>query len=197
MSEGIWASIVQDYPVYITGAAAGVSGLVVIYKKVLKPMFNTVKSFWQTIDKIDTIFEEITPNGGRSVKDRVNKTYHELTFVSERLRAFLADTKDAHFETDAEGNCTRVNRTYTRLVERETSEIIGNGWHNCVLQEDRESVVRAWDDAVDDARELTINFRFETPSGKIIPVRGTSYKMTNDQGEVIGFLGKIQVLENS
>lgn len=157
-------------------------------------MIRAVKSFWDTIDKIDIIFDEITPNGGKSIKDKIDNIDSSLILVSERLRAFLSDTIDAHFETDAKGLCTRVNRTYTRLVERGTSEILGNGWHNCIYQEDRENVIKAWEDAVKEKRELSINFRFETPSGKVIPVRGTSYKMTNDKGEVIGYLGKLKVV---
>lgn len=196
MPEGIGSDLIQNYAIYIASISAIISGVIVTYKKVVKPVIKHVQQWYVMQDKIDRIFEEITPNGGKSIKDKIDKIDVDLTQVGERLRAYLSDTKEAHFETDAEGNCTRVNRTYTRLVERETSEVLGHGWHNCVYQPDREKVIEAWQDAVDDDRELTIKFNFETPSGKIIPVRGTSYKMTNDEGEVIGYLGKIKVLEN-
>jgi len=197
MSEGFWGGIIQDYAIYLAAVSAIISSLIVVYRKAIKPMLKAVTHYYAAIEKIDKIFEEMRPNGGTSIKDKIDRIDHGLTFVGERLRAYLADADEAHFETDADGNCTRVNRTYTRLVERETSEILGHGWHNCVYQKDREHVTSAWYDAVDDDRELSLNFRFETPSGKIIPVKGVSYKMTNDEGVVIGYLGKIRILKDN
>lgn len=192
MSEiEIGSSLVEDYAIYAASISAIISALIVIYRKAVKPVIKHFKEWYDMMDKIDYIFKEVKPNEGSSIKDKIDQIDLGLTFVGERFRAYLADSKEAHFETDAEGNCTRVNRTYTRLVEREPSEILGQGWQNCISQQDRQYVVDAWQHAVDDHRELTLNFHFETPSGTIIPVRGTSYKMVNQKGEVIGYLGKV------
>lgn len=193
----IGSSLIENYAVYIASISAIISGIYLIYRKVVKPVFEYVKEWRKTAIQVEKIFEELTPNGGTSVKDKIDKIDTSLTYVSERLRAYLADVSEAHFETDAQGNYIRVNRTYTRLVGREPSEVLGKGWHNCIYQDDRESVIQAWEDSIDDSRELVIRFRFETPSGEIVPVRGTSYKMISDTGEVIGFLGKIIVDEEA
>ena len=196
MPEGVGADIIQDWGIYAASISAIIGAAILIYKKVVKPVIKHFQEWYDMIAKIDVMVHELTPNDGSSIKDKIWNIDHNLTFVGERLRAYVSDTDIALFETDSEGFCTSVNRTYTRLVERETFEVLGYGWHNCVHQEDRGYVIKAWENAVADARELTIGFRFETPSGRIIPVKGTSYKMTNEKGEVIGFLGKIRVQDN-
>lgn len=197
MVEGELGGIISNVGLILAGASAIISTLLIVYKKVVKPIYNHFKNWYDMMDKIDIIFDEVTPNDGKSIKDRVNKTHRGLTFVSARLKAHLADTQEASFETDEKGNCNYVNRTYTRLVQRSPSEVMGQGWQNCILEEDREYVIQSWKKAINEGRELSIKFRFETPSGKVIPIKAASYKMTNEEGEIIGYLGKIKVLEET
>jgi PAS domain S-box-containing protein len=193
MPEGLGTSLIQDYAIYAASISTILGALLLIYKKVVKPVYKHFTEWYDMIEKIDKIFIELTPNGGTSTKDKIIRIDTNLTLVGERLRAYLTDTEIAHFETDMNGYCTSVNRTYTRLVERESSEILGHGWHNCVYQKDRDYVIKAWERAVLENRELSISFRFETPSGKLIPIRASSYKMTDSKGETIGYLGKIKL----
>jgi len=195
MPEGNWIAYLELYGIYIVAISALIPFLVYAYKKGIKPVIMHIVNCYTMSQKIDQIFEEMIPNGGTSIKDKIDKIDTRLTLVGERLRAHFADVNEAHFETDTEGLCTRVNRTYTRMVERDPSEVLGHGWQNCVHPDDRERVTESWYDSVDEDRELSINFRFETPSGKVIPVSGTSYKMIDDEGDIIGYLGKLKIVE--
>jgi len=160
-------------------------------------MIKLVRKWNQTVEKIDKIFTEVTPNNGSSIKDIINSIDKKLVEFSEMQKAVLADDDKALFKTDVDGNCNWVNRTYSRTVERMPSELMDHGWQNAIAQEDREYVVKSWYNAVKERREFTASFTFETPGGRRIPAVVRSYKMTNSRGEVIGYLGSISILETN
>jgi len=195
MPEGNWETLVNLYGVYAAISAALIPALIYVYRKGIKPLYTHVRNCLAITDKIDLIFEEMIPNGGTSIKDKVDNIDSNINYLGERQRALLADSDLAYCEMDTEGKCTWINRTYTRLVERSPSEILGHGWHNCVAQKERENVLKAWFDSVEEDRELSINFNFETPEGNLRSVKGTSYKMTNPEGETIGFMGVLKTLD--
>jgi len=192
--EGLWTRLAELYDIYIIITIVLIPTLIFIWKKGIKPLFTQLQVCFNTSDKIEHIFQELMPNGGTSLKDRVDRTYDTVNYIGERQRALLSDDGIAHCEMDAEGKCTWINRTYARLVERTPSEVMGNGWHNCIAPKERERVVKAWFDSVKEDREISIDFNFETPTGELKLVRGMSYKMTNPEGETIGFMGKLTVL---
>jgi PAS domain S-box-containing protein len=179
---------------YATALSATIAVSVLLYRKGIKPMVAFLRNYTSTVYKINAIFEEITPNGGTSIKDKIDRIDRQVTLVNERQKASSADFPDALFETDPEGNCYWINRTYARMVKRLPSELMGRGWQNAIAQEDREEVVEAWYSAAKDDREFVMDFKFETPDGELIPAKVRSYKMTDSKGETIGFYGNIQKL---
>jgi PAS domain S-box-containing protein len=186
-----WAILIQEYGAIATGTSAIIATSIILYRKVFKPMFQAIKQYNNLCEKVDVIFYEITPNGGTSIKDTVNIISKDLNEISEMQKALSADAKEALFKTDSEGNCNWINRTYARTVQRTPPELMGHGWQNSIAKDDREHVVKAWYTAVEEDRELTLNFRFETPDGEMIPARLRSYKMTDSKGEIIGYVGSI------
>jgi PAS domain S-box-containing protein len=203
MSEGeIINDVVNNYALYITAVSAGVGGIIVIYRKVLKPMILGAKRYLDTLGKIDTIFEAVTPNGGTSMLDKVDiiaakmiRVESSLHLTNERSRGRWLDAPEMMFETDTEGNCTWVNRTYARIVGRGIDELLDHGWVNTIAKEDRDRVVKEWYDAVEEHREFSLNFNFESVDGTIIPASVVSYKMINpDDGNTIGYLGTVTAI---
>lgn len=194
MSNGIWSSLIQDYAAYATTASIAFGALIFIYRKGIKPMVKAVQSYYSLVSKVDAIFEEITPNGGKSIKDKIDKIDNDVTLLSERQKARDADDTLARFESDPEGNCTWINRTYARLTQRLPSELMGHGWQNAIAQSEREHVVNEWQTSVKEDREFTLDFNFETPNGSLIPCKVRSYKMTDPGGKIIGYYGTINQL---
>ena len=191
MSNGIWNDLIQNYVAIVTASSGALAVLIFIYKKGVQPVLKAIKEYNSLIGKVDAIFEEIKPNGGKSIKDTVNKIDAKLTLVSERQRAMAADDTAARFETDPHGNCIWVNRTYTRLVQRNPSELMGKGWQNAIAQQDRDDVVNKWYKAAEDNIEFIMDFNFATPNGTLLPCKIRSYKMTDSGGNTIGFSGSI------
>ena len=185
---------VTDLPIFITAASAGLGVIIFLWKKVIKPLCIMFKTHVQNAEKINFIFEELKPNGGQSIIDAINRIESGLNAANGFQKALLADHEDALFETDSEGNCTWMNRTYSRLVERTPAELTGHGWQNAISQEDRVDFVEEWYSAVSEDREFTRDFRFETPRGKLIPVKVRSYKIPDSTGQTIGYLGYVKLL---
>lgn len=195
MPEGDFTSLIQDYAIYVAGISAIISGIIVIYKKAIKPMVKAVTSYYRTIEKIDKIFEEVTPNGGTSIKDKIDKMDHSLALIQQVQDAMAADTTAALFRTDSEGNCVWVNRTYTRTAGRDVSELMGHGWQNAVAQEDRDHIVEEWYTSVKENREFSLEFNFETPTGHKTRAKVRSYKLVDSKGEILGYFGNCQLLD--
>jgi PAS domain S-box-containing protein len=193
MSEA-WSHFVENYAIYGTAISVSIGLITLLYKKGIKPMWNAVAKYSEAIDKIDIIFEELTPNGGKSMKDSLGRIEREVALSRERFRALNADVVEAMFETDLDGNCIWVNRTYCKLVQRTPSELMGHGWINVICQEMREEVVKEWYRSVDQDREFSRNLEFETPDGKCIPVKCNSYKMTSCTGDKLGYLGVVTII---
>ena len=185
---------VNNLPMYITAVTAGLGASVFLWKKVIRPTYIVVRTHMNTVHKIDFIFEELKPNGGASIRDAINRIEEGLNAARGMQRALLADHEDALFETDVNGNCIWMNRTYSRLVERTPAELIGHGWQNAIAQEDRKGLVEEWYAAVLEDREFVRDFSFETPSGRKIPVKVRSYKIPNADGVSMGYLGYVKVL---
>jgi len=195
MSREWWIIVIQNYSIYIGALSATIGVGIFIFKKGIKPLLETIKTYNELCRKVNTIFEEMTPNGGLSVKDKVDRMDKGLSLVQQIQEAMAADTKAALFRTDSSGDCVWVNRTYTKTVGRNISEVLGHGWINGIAQDERDSVVTEWYKSVDENREFSMEFNFETPEGKQTKSKCRSYKMVDCRGEVIGYFGHCDILK--
>ena len=194
MEGNTFSQFLRDLP-FILGALSTIfGGIYVFYNKVILPAMRAYQNYKNLLDKVDLIAEEMKPNGGNSIKDAVHRIEKELTLSSERYKALIADYDSAIFETDAKGNCTWVNRTLAKTVQRIPIELMGNGWINTIAKNDRERVVTEWQKSIEEEREFSNEFSFETPEGNLIPVKVFSYKMINREGDTIGFLGICRIV---
>lgn len=184
--------LIQNYGIIATGLAAGVSGTILLIRRYLMPIIEILKKYNNALDKVDVIFTEMRPNGGSSLKDEVRFVKRNVILMGEKHAALLNDIADPYFEADADGNFIWVNRAFTRLVQRNPSELLGSGWYNAVSERDRKIFVDDWYKAAEQDREISMNLNFEDIGGNIIPCHIRSYKMKDSQsGELLGFLGRV------
>lgn len=66
---------------------------------------------------------------------------------------------------DGKGNFKYANDAYLRLAGRPTSQIVGQGWLNSVVPEERAAVSKAWEEAVADGASFYLEFRLKDPAG--------------------------------
>jgi len=186
-------SVVLYYAAYSAAVGAGVSATILIYTKVIKPVVLHFSQWYEMLDKVDKIFEEVTPNGGSSIKDKIDHIDTQVQLSQQVQQAMAADTKAALFRTDADGNVVWVNRTYTRTVGRDVAECLGHGWHNVIAPEERDTVIAEWYKAVEDDREFYLDVTLITPTGIRTLVRVRSYKLVNAKGDILGYWGNCSV----
>jgi len=182
------------------GAAVGLKVLWSLLKKLWSKMgsmfgINDLKKDLGCLAKqLDFVASELLPNGGSSVRDALNRIEHSVALTNERQRARMLDSVDMVFETDSEGNCIWVNRTYARITNRLPAELLGHGWVNAIAAEDRNHVTEGWYTSTRENREFDMEFSFATPEGVKIPARVRSYKMKDTHDETLGYLGTVTLL---
>lgn len=190
MSGDFWAHAIEHIGIYATAGSALFGFLVLTWKKVGKPVVEFLKKYSDSLAKIDTIFSEVTPDGGTSIKDSIRRIEHEVALSRERFKATHADSDAAMFETDENGNCIWVNRTYCKLTRRTPDQLLGKGWVNAICPGVRDNTIGEFQRAVDEDREMTnLSSEFITPDGECIHITCNTYKMRNHRGATLGYLG--------
>lgn len=200
-----WSSIYFNLQLIIAAAA-----VIAIVYKVFIYLINKVRSIilkiknqCDTICKIQTmipkIYEELTPNHGTSIKDKIDKIDKKVeenikvtNLICHRQKWILDNREEPIFETDEKGNCTWVNEKYCQLVKHNMTYMLGHGWKNVVHENDRERVVQEWESAIQDKRGSTCSYQMVDSDGNIYHVVATA--TIND---VYGYIGSIKILNKN
>lgn len=131
----------------------------------------------------------VLPNGGNSIPDQlrvmssqseergkqIDNIGKKVDSLGNTMRAAQnANSRVATFDTDEEGHCVYVNRTYLRWTGLPLSEVLGWGWLNAIHPEDRQRVRDSWDSAVADSRRFQDTYRIVHVDGAIFTVDGSA-----------------------
>ncbi|GHN00768.1 diguanylate cyclase [Cytophagales bacterium WSM2-2] len=96
------------------------------------------------------------------------------------------------YKTDAAGHRTYVNKTWREITGRPESEAFGSGWAKAIYEEDRQKVIDAWREAVNNQTNFQLEFRFDNPIKGLRWVRNQATPLRNSQGVVTGFIGSVE-----
>ena len=76
------------------------------------------------------------------------------------------------FHTDADGYTTYVNPRWCQITGMPAEEAMGNGWFTAVHEEDKEALIKGWQEATN-VQDISISeYRFVRPDGAIAWVIG-------------------------
>lgn len=122
----------------------------------------------EVLDKLlagqDVIKNELTSNGGTSLKDSVKNIESKVT----KLRAVQKRIEDgagyATMELDENGQLTSCNQTLIDWSERNREELAGKGYINIFHADDRQWVNKQIAEAIFDNRECDIEPRLQVNS---------------------------------
>ena len=95
------------------------------------------------------------------------------------------------FQTDDLGDCLFVNPRWLEITGLSLAEAIGKGWSKALHPDDRERIYEEWYEAAQSGREFALEYRFQSPSGKVTWVSGRAVAMYDDRGERSGYFGTI------
>lgn len=165
---------------------------IAFHRKIVLPIIRGAKKFGDTKFKIDKIYSELSPNGGASIRDAVNRIEIRLVAVEQRQNLYLMESPQGIFETDASGRVISVNRTYCRMTGRTERELFGMNWVNAILPEDRDRVMTNWESSVEECMEFICKFNMIHSDNQIFTVSTIAYPMENQvTGEIIGWMGTV------
>lgn len=160
-------------------------------------LFGAFKWVFNLNKNVKQILEEVKPNGGKSLKDRVtaiqeqvNKDSNSINKIVCRQKWILDNRPEPIFECDTDGNCTWVNEKYCQLLQHDVDYFLGNGWKNGIHCEDLDVVEKEWQKAIKDKRSSTTEYRMVDRESNIYKV-----KVVAIRHEDYGYIGSIHILE--
>ena len=174
---------------------AGITVIALLWKKIIKPLYIGLSKFYDLVDNIELVVAEFTPNGGSSIRDAVDRIEIRQLLSDQRQRVFFQDLNLAICETNADGECTRVNRTFARLTGRLPSELLKFNWVNAIDPDDRDRIFKEWLSAVEAKREFSAHYNILHINGTKIPVYARTFPLYGleklDKGKVQAVVGHI------
>lgn len=171
----------------IIGATGTISGACYwLWKGLVK---KTITFFTRTYGQWNNMVQELTPNGGSSIKDAIGRIETRQMIEVQVRKALSNDSISGVWEASADGQLTYANRTFQRIVGRSLGDLEGWGWVNSVHPEDREKVLKEWKLALEQEREAQLNFRVlnEEP----VPVVSVSHPLRDRAGNLKGYIGQL------
>lgn len=174
-----------------------------MYNAAVKPVIDLMTSIYQSPKrlsalesslggKLDEIIKELKPNGGSSIKDQLNRLETAVS-ISQAERLLLLDSiPQGVFTSDVNGRWIWVNDALRKTVGGSLAEFVGNNWENTISTEDRETVVREWNRAVEQHRDFNLYFHMtnlDTNAKKKVHVIATP--ANNFNSEIIGWNGVV------
>ena len=186
----------------IAGGGIWVLRMLLSGRKQVKGLFEGQEALAKAVKEIAN---QLKPNGGSSLFDivksaskKADDTAAAVTSLAEsvqRRKAYQRNfaetiTEKPIWESDETGACFWVNSNYAKLAERNTTELVGNGWENFVAPEDRNRVFDEWSDAVARKRIFESSYRVKSKSGKTFQVKAVAMPILNDNGKVLAFVGR-------
>jgi PAS domain S-box-containing protein len=106
----------------------------------------------------------------------------------QALHRVLNDLPVIALEADATGACTFVNETWCRVTGLSSSEALGDGWLRAVHFEDRDRVLREWQEAIAAGRSYSGDFRCLDSRGATIWLEGKGTVRRDPTGRIRGFV---------
>lgn len=158
--------------------------------KSARSILTTLKKVDDALPSLLKVAEEMKPNGGSTLRDKVDKMSKQLVF-NEGARRVVFDLFDegAFYECDEDGMFLYVNRAWNTVTGLTPADALGEGWIAGVHPDDREKVTREWNDCIKQHREFNLAYNMISTEGEVTRVQSRTRILRDYAGNVIGFLG--------
>lgn len=188
-----------DFWAKLLGFIGAVSASTIgFYKFLIKPIYNHFKSIKELSERTKTIYQEITPNGGSSIKDAVKRLEQRSIRIENSLiilqniqDAIHEDGKIAIFECDINGSNIHVNRTYCKWIGVSKHELLKFGWKNFLSDSElNKKYDKLWKEAFKEGREIEYSLLLrDDDDGKDFSCSVHAYPIKNEEGIIDRYLG--------
>lgn len=182
--------------------ASAIFTAILVIVAFLKKVYKSFKNVWHLADRIKTISDELAPENKKGIKeivDELAKTVYRVEnrqLVKEyREKVVLQESSLIFFEFDANGDLIWANQQYCDLAGRPLSELLGKGWENTVIQEDRERIHTEFKRSVKDKRNFESQYTiFNLKYEKKIKVSSRVVAVKNNDTSLLGWIGIMKII---
>jgi len=165
-------------------------------KKKAEDAHNEFSQLFALPAKVDAIQKELVTNGGKSLKDSLNRIEMRQCRAEEKMRILLSGADKPCFECNEQGECIYINNAYLNLVECKEADALLNNWRNLIHPDDRDEIIKEWSMAVKDKRDFEYKFRYLTKSDKVVAVYCKAQLMHDHKGNISGWFGTLKEIPN-
>jgi PAS domain S-box-containing protein len=114
-----------------------------------------------------------------------------LSQAEQRFRIVATQAPVGIFQTDSAGRCLFVNQVWCEIAGAAPDEALGDGWQRFVHPEDRQRVVAEWQEATQQRRNQSTEFRFLNRTTGARWVMASAAPILDATGVVNGYVGTI------
>lgn len=148
-------------------------------------------------ETLERVANELSPNGGASMRDSVDRMEVGIQMLAQRFRIALYDSDRGILEFDSTGALTWANRTFRDLLGRDMDELERDGWINAIPHERREALLDEWNGCVVSGRDWEIDgVEFMSRDGSRAPSCLRIVALKNTRGKTLGWMGALTVCAN-
>jgi len=124
--------------------------------------------------------------------EQLRRVNVELRQSEERFRLLSVCSPVGIFLLDIEGQCTYTNPRCQEICGFTAAEGLGEGWLRALYEDDRQKAVLAWESCIRETQEISHEYRFQTPEGRMRWTHIRTSPMFSDQGQLMGHVGTIE-----
>lgn len=106
-----------------------------------------------------------------------------------RFRTLCQHSAMGIFLADTDGQCTYFNESGCNIIGLTKEAAIGDGWAGAIHPDDRDEILRQWQQALQTDGFFDVECRFRHADGQDVWARVRSVVRQNDQGDPVGYVG--------
>lgn len=182
-----WELLIQG----ILGIGAILGASYSIWKFGAKPLVRGIHRTVKIYTDIEKILTELSPNGGKSMKDAIHRIEKILVTYNYKTTTLLEYLNIGFWECDNYGNCIFVNRALRKITGYDLNQFLNKNWMGIISEEDRERVSEEWEDCIQQQRSTSLSCSIVDCNGKVIPVYIESIVLRTESHEVLGYIGTV------
>jgi diguanylate cyclase (GGDEF)-like protein/PAS domain S-box-containing protein len=109
----------------------------------------------------------------------------------ERHRRLVERSPVGIFMTDAKGAVTYVNPRIAQITGYPQEIMLRRGWHDILHEDDRDRVIRAWEQGVARGEEVELEVHVRRPDGGEVWLLSEAHPEHDEAGRLTGFIGTV------
>jgi PAS domain S-box-containing protein len=118
-------------------------------------------------------------------KQAVEKLYRS----NEQFRTLAEVAPVGIYLCDPDGHCQYANPAWCGMAGLSAAEARGKGWITGLHPEDRDRIFANWTQMVESHGQWGLEYRFQTPKGKVTWVFGLATPQYDDSGKIVQYVG--------